>query len=248
MFFNPLEQFQIYPLLTWNGFFLTNSSFILITSLLGSLILFDIIFFSNKQIFFFPKNWQIFIEGIYLILLSILINNVGKKGQKFFPFIFILFSFIIISNLSGLITYSFTVTSHLIITVGLSILVFIGVNIICFKKHNNNMLVLFMPSGISLELAFILVPIEIISYVFKPLSLSVRLFANMMAGHTLLKVIAMFIWTITENEILNFIHIPYIPMILLIVILCLELAVGIIQAYVFTLLICIYLNDAINLH
>jgi len=215
--------------------------------LLGFLICLEMIFSSNKQIFFFPRYWQFLIENIYTTLLSMLIDNVGEKGQKFFPFIFVLFSFVTISNLIGLIPYSFTITSHLIITVGLSILVFIGVNIICFREHGIHMLVLFMPSGTSLALAFVLVPIEIISYVFKPLSLSVRLFANMMAGHTLLKVIAGFAWNMmTLGGVLFIAH--FIPLILLVILFGLELGVGLIQAYVFTLLTCIYLNDAVNLH
>lgn len=251
MFYSPLEQFQIYPLLVWKyGNFdlsFTNSSFIIMIGLLGFIICLEMIFSPNRQIFFFPRYWQILVENIYTTLLSMLTDNVGEKGQKFFPFIFVLFSFVTISNLIGLIPYSFTITSHLIITVGLALLIFTAVDIICFREHGANMLVLFMPSGTSLALAFVLVPIEIISYVFKPLSLSVRLFANMMAGHTLLKVIAGFAWNMmTVGGLLFIVH--FVPLILLVILFGLELGVGLIQAYVFTLLTCIYLNDAVNLH
>ena len=251
MFYSPLEQFQIYPLifLKWGSFDIsfTNSSFIIAGGLFSFLICLDMILSSKKQIYFIPKHWQIFIETIYLALLSMVVDNIGIKGQKFFPFIFTLFIFIFISNLIGLIPYSFTITSHLIVTFGLAIMIFVGVNIVCLKEHGINMLTLFMPSGTSLWLAFVLVPIEIISYIFKPLSLSVRLFANMMAGHTLLKVIAGFSWNIMLSGGILFIG-CYFPLILLVILIGLELGVGIIQTYVFTLLTCIYLNDSVNLH
>jgi len=126
-------------------------------------------------------------------------------------------------------------------------MIFIGVNIICIKEHGKNLLSLFLPKGTSLALAFILVPIEIVSYIFKPLSLSVRLFANMMAGHILLKVIGGFGWTMmTAGGVFFIFH--FIPLSIIVVLFGLELGVGIIQTYVFVLLTCIYLNDAINLH
>jgi ATP synthase subunit 6 len=251
MFFSPLEQFQIYPLISLQfGIFdlsFTNGSFIILIGLFSFLICLEMILSIKKQIYFFPKNWQIFIETIYLALLTMVIDNIGEKSQKFFPFIFILFLFILISNLIGLIPYSFTVTSHLIVTFTLAMMIFIGINIVCIKEHGLNMLTLFIPSGTSLALALVLVPIEIVSYIFKPLSLTVRLFANMMAGHTLLKVIAGFAWTImTAGGILFIFH--FIPLILLVILVLLELGIGIIQTYVFTLLTCIYLNEAVNLH
>jgi len=125
--------------------------------------------------------------------------------------------------------------------------IFIGINIICVKKHGLKFFSLFLPPGTSIALAFLLVPIEFISYVFKPVSLSIRLFANMMAGHTLLKVIAGFAFTLMSNAgILFLVH--YCPLLILIPLIGLELAVALIQSFVFTILICIYINDSINLH
>jgi F-type H+-transporting ATPase subunit a len=121
-----------------------------------------------------------------------LYDNLGNRGSQYFPFVFILFMFVLLSNLIGLIPYSFTITSHLIVTFSLALTVFVGVNIICAKEHGIHMISLFLPPGTSLGLALLLVPIEFVSYLFKPISLGVRLFANMMAGHTLLKVIAGF--------------------------------------------------------
>jgi len=123
---------------------------------------------------------------------NMLFENVGEKSSFFFPYVVSLFIFLLTSNVIGLVPYSFTLTSHLIITFTISFFSFIGINIICVKEHGKNILSLFFPAGSSLLLALLLIPIEIVSYIFRPISLSVRLFANMMAGHTLLKVIAGF--------------------------------------------------------
>ena len=153
----------------------------------------------------------------------------------------------LLSNLIGLIPYSFTITSHLIVTFALALMVFVGVNIICVKEHGLHMVSLFLPPGTSLGLALLLVPIEFVSYMFKPISLGVRLFANMMAGHTLLKVIAGFAWSMMASG--GFLFVAHLlPLFVLVLLVGLELGVAMIQAYVFTILTCIYLNDAINLH
>jgi len=204
--------------------------------------------FIKANIFFLvPSNWQILIESLYEVIAQLLYDNISNEGEKYLPFISVLFSFILIANLIGLIPYSFTITSHLIITFSLSMTVFIGVNIIGFNIYKFKMLSLFIPSNTSFNLALLLVPIEFVSYIFKPISLGVRLFANLMAGHTLLKVIVGFSWSmLLLDDLLFCAHL--IPLIVLIILMGLELAVAIIQAYVFTILTCIYLNDSINLH
>jgi F-type H+-transporting ATPase subunit a len=210
-------------------------------------------FSSNKNylgetsFFFVPNTWQVLLEMIYETISQLLFDNINFEGEKYFPFISVLFTFILFCNLIGLIPYSFTITSHLIITFTLSLSIFIGVNIICIQKYKIHMLSLFIPSNTSFGLALLLVPIEFISYIFKPISLGVRLFANLMAGHTLLKVIVGFSWSmLLLEDLLAFVHV--IPLIILILLVGLELGVAIIQAYVFTILTCIYLNDSINLH
>ena len=222
MFFSPLEQFQIYPLINFQLGFIdlsfTNSSFIISFSIFFLLFCFDFILFSKKLI---PKSWQLLFETIYLALVSMVIDNIGEKSQKFFPFIFSLFFFILISNLIGLVPYSFTITSHLVVTFSLALMIFIAVNIICIKEHGKNLLSLFLPKGTSL--------------------------ANMMAGHILLKVIGGFGWTMMTAGGIFFIS-HFIPLSIIVVLFGLELGVGVIQTYVFVLLTCIYLNDAINLH
>jgi len=190
---------------------------------------------------------QIILESLYLTARDLVRDNVGPEGSRYFPYIFSIFIFILIANVVGLVPYSFTITSHLILTFALALSTVIAINLIGIKKHGWNMLSLFLPPGSSLALAILLVPIEFVSYIFRPISLAVRLFANMMAGHTLLKVIAGFAWVMTSLGFgLWLAH--FIPLIILTLLMGLELAVAVIQAYVFTILICIYLNDAIHLH
>jgi len=250
---SPLEQFEILPLLSLNfgsfDFSITNQTIILF------LVCFFIItlFFaglkpSTNSLFIIPNRWQSIIEGMYMLVLAMVIDNIGgKKNQFFFPLVFTIFFFIISMNLIGLVPYSFTVTSHFIATLALSLAIFIGINIICVKYHKLKLFALFLPSGTSLALAFLLVPIEVISYIFKPLSLAIRLFCNMMAGHTLLKVFAGFAWSLMSfSGVLFIMH--FVPLIILVPLFGLELGVALIQAFVFSLLTCIYLNDALNLH
>ena len=183
---------------------------------------------------------------MYEVSSQLLFDNINKDGEKFFPFISVIFTFVLFSNLIGLVPYSFTTTSHLIVTFTLSLSIFIGVIIIGCQRHKVQMLSVFLPANTSFFLALLLVPIELISYIFKPISLGVRLFANLMAGHTLLKVIVGFSWSLLMLEdLLAVAHI--IPLLILVMLMGLELGVAVIQAYVFTVLTCIYLNDSINL-
>lgn len=256
MLLTPLEQFQIislFPLTFFNlDFSFTNS---LLMSILTLLFFNRIVYFFSSEtnylgketFYLIPNTWQIFVEIIYDTAAQLLFDNINKEGEKYFPYVSMIFIFILFSNLSGLIPYSFTVTSHIIITFALSFSIFIGVNIIGVNRHGFNMLSLIIPANSSFSVALILVPIEFISYLAKPISLGVRLFINLMAGHTLLKVIVGFAWSMLLLEnIISFMHL--IPLIILVVLMVLELAFACIQAYVFTILMCIYLNDSINLH
>ncbi|RLN96714.1 hypothetical protein BBJ28_00006888 [Nothophytophthora sp. Chile5] len=173
--------------------------------------------------------------------------NIGKEGKNFVSLIFVIFLFILLCNLIGMVPYSFTLTSHLIVTFTLALTIYIGFNIIGIKKYKLNFLNLLLPSGASIALVPLLVPIELVSYIFRVISLPVRLFANMMAGHTLLKVIAGFAWSMLNvNSFIFIAH--FIPLILLVLLVGLEIGVAMIQAYVFTILTCMYINDALNLH
>lgn len=258
MLTSPLDQFRIFPIISASfgnlDFSFTNSALILLLAL-GSFLFMVFLFVSpslyltkESGVFLVPNNrWFFLIENLYLTISSLLFDNVGIKGQVYFPFLFVVFVFVLQSNLIGLIPYSFTVTSHIIVTFSLALIVFIGINIVGINIHGVRFLNLFLPAGTALPLALLLVPLEIISFLSKPISLSVRLFANMMAGHTLLKVIAGFAWSMMKGGgLLLVAHI--LPMVVLFLLVGLELGVACIQAYVFTVLSCIYLNDSINLH
>jgi len=252
-FFSPLEQFEIIPLISIYlnvlDFSITNE--VVILSLIFFFV-YSLFIFSTKtetsSFYIIPHRWQIVVEGMFKLILAMIVDNIAsKKGQYFFPFVFTLFCYILMLNLIGLVPYSFTFTSHLIVNFALALFMFIGINIICVRIHGLEFFSLFLPGGTSFVLALLLVPIELISFIFKPISLSIRLFANMMAGHTLLKVIAGFAWSLSGTTgILFLLH--YIPMLILIPLFGLELGVALIQAFVFSILTCIYLNDSINLH
>lgn len=203
---------------------------------------------ASKGFTIVPNKWQLVTESLYKVILSLVVDNIkNKENTKYFPLVFFLFMLIATLNSIGLVPYSFTLTSHLIVTLALSTSIFIGINIVCYRKHKLELFALFLPPGTSTALAFLLVPIELISYIFKPISLSIRLFANMMAGHTLLKVIAGFAFTLLNcTGVLFLIH--YVPLLILVPLFALELGVALIQSFVFSILICIYLNDALNLH
>lgn len=249
--FTPLEQFQIIPVCVFRlgafDFSISNATFIILIGFFGFTNIFYMFIAKDSNLFLVPSRLQFFFELIYETILTMLVDSVGLRAQKYFPFILSVFLFVLIANVIGLVPYSFTVTSHLIVTFALAFGAFVGINIICLKEHGFHIFSLFLPPGSSLGLAFLLVPIELVSYIFRPISLAVRLFANMMAGHTLLKVIAGFSWSMLLSSGLIFCF-HFLPLIILVILMGLELAVACIQAYVFTILSCIYLNDALNLH
>lgn len=249
---SPLEQFEILPVIPVRfgpiDFSISNDFIIG-----GLLIFFLYVYFSalrgpDNSSYIIPGRWQAVIYLIQKLVMNLLTGNVNnKKAELFFPVLFMLFVTILGMNLIGLIPYSFTITSNIMVTFFISLSVFIGINIVCYREHGIHFFSLFLPPGTSLGLAFLLVPIELISYVFKPISLSIRLFANMMAGHTLLKVIAGFAFSLMTASGLTFL-ISYVPLLILVPLYGLELAVAFIQTFVFSILITIYLNDALNLH
>lgn len=242
---NPLEQFQIKTLvpLEAGGYDIsfTNSSAFMIVAIV-SITLFMLIGTSKKALV--PGRWQSLTEMSYELVATMLRDTVGSGGKQFFPFVFTLFMFVLTCNLIGMIPYSFTVTSHIIVTFALAAFVIVGVTILGFAKHGLGYLKLFAPSGVPIPVLFILVPIEIISYLMRPISLSVRLFANMMAGHVMLKVFAGFV--VSLGAIL--IPLGVFPLAFLVALTSLEMLVAVLQAYIFSILTCIYLNDAIHLH
>nr|YP_009500444.1 ATP synthase F0 subunit 6 [Gracilariopsis heteroclada]AXE43606.1 ATP synthase F0 subunit 6 [Gracilariopsis heteroclada] len=245
---SPLEQFEIVTLIPLTFFGLnisvTNSVLFMIFAFLVASFWISLSFYKNNLI---PNNWQLIKEMIYNITASIVQDNLGPKGEFYFPFIFTLHLFLLFCNLIGMIPYSFTVTSHITFTFGLALSIFVGINIIGIQTHGFKFFALFLPRGVPLPIVPLLITIEFLSYIVKVFTLSIRLFANMTSGHTLLKIIAGFAWTmLSAGGLLGVFHI--IPLGLLLALIGLELAIAGLQAYVFTLLTCIYLNDVLEFH
>lgn len=249
MITNPLEQFSIVtviPIRLGNiDISFTNSSLFMFIVIL-TVSLFFILSIANSTLV--PYKWQSVAELLYGFVLSVTQENItGELKNKYFPFIFTLFFFILTSNLLGMIPYTFTVTSHISITFGLSLSIFIAIIIIMVIRHKIESFNTFMAPGCPTILAPILVPIEIVSFFSKPFSLAIRLFANMMSGHSLLKILAGFSWTMLSIGGIFYI-IQLAPLIVVFLITGLELGIACLQAYVFTVLVCMYLRDALYLH
>lgn len=187
-----------------------------------------------------PGRWQSMAELSYVFIANLVKDTVGNEGRAYFPFIFTVFMFVLFGNLFGMVPYGFTFTSHIIVTFTMAIVVFLGVTVIALVKHKLHFFTFFMPPGVPLIMAPLLVPIEIISYLSRPVSLSVRLFANMLAGHTLLKVFAGFVVSLGLFGAF--------PLLFIVALTALEIVIAFLQAFVFTILTCLYLNDALHLH
>jgi len=247
----PLEQFQILSLIPLKifSFDFSITNFLLI-NLLALISFLGFIYYNSSNenylhetsYYFSPNSWQKVIESVSELSAQLVSDTITTDSEKYYPFISVLFNFILFSNLIGLIPYSFTATSHLIVTFTLSFSVFIGINIITFGKYKMKTFSLFLPANTTFFLALLLVPIEFISYIAKPISLGVRLFINLMAGHSLLKVIIGFSWSMLLLENLTSIGL-LLPMIILVILFGLELGVALIQTYVFIILTCIYIQD-----
>jgi F-type H+-transporting ATPase subunit a len=238
---NPVEQFKIQPWVPLEvggvNLSFTNSAFFMV---LAIAVVTAFLTLSVRGRALVPGRWQSLAEVFYEFVANMIRDNVGSEGRKYFPFIFTLFMFVLAGNLLGMIPYTFTYTSHIIVTFGLAVVVFVGVTIIGFVRHGTGYLRMFFPHGAPLATAVILVPIELISYCSRPFSLAIRLFANMTVGHIILKVMAGFVVALGVFGI--------VPMAFLGGVTILEFGIAVLQAYVFTILACIYLHDAIHMH
>ena len=243
MSMNPMHQFQVYRIgpeikLGSINLSFTNASLFMAASSLAIVLL---LYFGTKKKLLIPSKLQLITEMSYSFVAKMINDTAGTNAKAFFPFIFTLFMFVLFCNMIGMLPYSFTVTSHIIVTFVLAAFVFVGVTIVGFIKHGIKYLELFVPKGVPIVLLPLIVVIEIISYLSRPVSLSVRLFANMMAGHTMLKVFGGFVISL---GILG----GWLPLGFSVALTGLEILVAFLQAYVFAILTCIYLNDALNLH
>ncbi|PIR34457.1 MAG: F0F1 ATP synthase subunit A [Alphaproteobacteria bacterium CG11_big_fil_rev_8_21_14_0_20_44_7] len=246
---SPLDQFKIQSYLDLEvaGYDLsfTNSSLFMLLSV-ALVTLFMTVGMSKRSMI--PGRWQSMAEISYEFIASMLKENVGNEGRKFFPFLFTIFMFILFSNILGLIPFSFTATSHIAVTFALALVVFIMMVAVGFIKHGLGFLKFFAPSGIPAWLYPLLIPTEIISFLARPVSLSIRLAAAMTAGHILLKVCAGFIIMLGSAGIFGAIAGVAIPLPILVALIGLELFVAFLQAYIFAILTSFYLHDAIHMH
>jgi F-type H+-transporting ATPase subunit a len=187
-----------------------------------------------------PGRWQSVAEMIYEFVADMVDTNIGQGGRQFFPFIFTLFTFILFANLLGMIPYSYTTTSQIIVTFALAAVVFILVTTIGIVRHGFHFLNLFVPHGVPKVLLLLLVPIELLSYCIRPFTLSIRLFANMLAGHTMLAIFGGFAASVG--------FLAFFPTAIDVLLVGLEFLVAVLQAYVFAILTCLYLGEALHLH
>jgi F-type H+-transporting ATPase subunit a len=242
-----MEQFRVTPLIPLHigGYDVsfTNQALVMCV-IVGLISLFTVMALTKRQLV--PGRMQSIAELTYEFVGNMIHSSAGDAGYRFFPFVFTIFVFVLFANVMGLIPGVFTVTSQIAVTFALAMLVILAVIVTGFIRYGFGFLKLFVPKA-PLVLLILLVPIELISFLTRPISLSVRLFANMLAGHTMLKVFAGFVISLGgAGGILSVLSLA--PMAMIVAISALELLVAALQAYVFAILTCIYLNDALNLH
>ncbi|MAI10339.1 MAG: F0F1 ATP synthase subunit A [Rhodospirillaceae bacterium TMED167] len=238
---NPLAQFVIQPLIPIKlgelDASFTNSSLFMVLTVVAATALMVLAVRPRAAV---PGRWQLLAELSYEFIAKMVSDNIGKEGKPYFSFIFTIFMFVLFGNFLGMLPYSFTFTSHIAVTLTMALVIFVLVTVIALMKHGMHFFSFFLPAGVPIFLAPLMIAIEVISYFTRPFSLSIRLFANMMAGHTLLKVVGGFVFPLGLLGV--------VPVAGLVAITGLEFLIAFLQAYIFTILTCIYINDAIHLH
>jgi F-type H+-transporting ATPase subunit a len=238
---SPLEQFTIERLIPLHiGHYdvsYTNSALVMtVTVVLVTLLLVG----ATRRAALVPTRLQSVAELCYEFIANMIRDNIGGEGRQYFPLVFSIFMFLLFGNLLSMVPYSFTFTGHIIVTFALALFVFAVCTVVAFIRHGVHFFTFFFPSGAPVYMAPLLIPIEILSYLSRPVSLSLRLFANMMAGHTMMAVFAGF--TIALGLF------GFVPLAVNVALFALEIVIVVLQAYVFTILTCLYLSDAIHLH
>nr|CCO62225.1 ATP synthase subunit 6 [Rhodotorula taiwanensis RS1] len=251
IFTSPLEQFEVSPFVSLNApilgglnLSLTNLGFYTLVVLVLAIGV-HVLGSNDRRLV--PSRWSIGLESSYASLHGMVKEQIGSANEVFLPFIYSLFFFIILANLSGNVPYNFTVATSAVVSLGLSFTIFFGVTILGLYRHGVHFFSYFVPAGTPLGMVPLLVLIELISYLARAFSLGVRLFANMVAGHTLLKILSGMLWPILTSGVVMF-FVALLPMAIFLALVGLEIAVSFIQAYVFVVLTCVYLRDAIDLH
>ena len=243
---DALSQFELAPVLGIFGhavgFTQSNAHMLLAAGLIVALMI-----WGTAQRAIIPGRLQALAESSYEFVHGLVVEQIGEEGRRFFPFVFTLFMFILFGNMIGLFPYAFTFTSHIVVTLSLAMVVFVLITVVAIMLHGRKFLGYFFPEGAPVWLAPIIVPVEIVSYLSRPVSLSIRLFANMVAGHVMLKVFATFIVLLGGLGAIG----PFVatlPLALNVALVGFEILVAFLQAYVFAILTCIYLHDAVHLH
>jgi len=246
---SPLDGFEVTSLLSLNapilGYFSINlTNFALYSGIVFFLII-SLHLIGNNENKLLPSRWSFILESFFATISSMVRGQIGR--EIYLPFIYTLFFFVLIANLIGNVPYSFTITSSVILSIGLSVTIFIGVTILGLTKHKLHFFAYFIPSGTPLALVPLLVLIELVSYFARAGSLGIRLFANIVAGHTLLKILSTFLYQMFSGSIILAV-VTLIPFSIFVALIGLELAVSFIQAYILTILVCSYIKDANDLH
>lgn len=243
---DPMHQFMVHTLIPLQiaGYDVsfTNASLFMV---LTTLFLLALLYFGVNPQRLVPSRTQVIIESAYGFIADTLFSNVGENAKGYLPYVFSLFMFISLGNLLGMIPYSFTITSQIVVTFSLAMVVFLAATIIGFIKHGTHYFRLFLPEGIPIYLAPLLIVVEVLSYLARPVTLATRLFVNMVAGHAIMKIFAG-LGVILVGGV--WFPVAILPLGLNVIITAFEIFVCLLQAYVFTILTCIYLNDAINMH
>ena len=243
---DALSQFELVPVLgpigRAVGFSQSNAHMLLAVGLITLLFMVGM---RHRAVV--PGRLQSAAEMLYEFVEGVLIGQVGHEGRRYFPFVFALFMFVLFGNMLGLLPYAFTYTSHIAVTLGLAVLVFLVTTIVALAIHGKKFFGYFFPEGAPLWLAPIIIPVEVVSYISRPISLSIRLFANMVAGHVMLKVFATFIVLIGSLGAVGFVG-AALPLAVNVALIGFEILVAFLQAYVFAILTSIYLHDAVHLH
>lgn len=247
---DPIHQFEIYPIVPIRIFenvdvSFTNSALYMTVAVV---LITAMITLGMRGRALVPGRMQSLAEMFYEFVAGMVRDNAGPDARPYFPFVFSLFTFILFGNLLGMVPGAFTFTSHIIVTFGLALTVFVFVTLLGLLKHGLHFFSFFMPHGAPVALAPILIPIEVLSYLSRPVSLSIRLFANMMAGHTMLKVFAGFSVLLGAGLGAGGYLIGILPVAINVALVGFEILVALLQAYVFSVLTCLYIRDALELH
>jgi len=248
---SPLEQFEVVNLISLNAPILGHLNIALTNLALYTLLVLTIILgfhiLGNNDVKLIPSKWSISLESSFATILSMVREQIGAHNEEFFPLIYSVFFFVIIANLTGNVPYNFTVGTSIIVSLGISITIFIAVTLLALTKHRLYFFSFFVPVGCPLALTPLLTLVELVSYFARAFSLGLRLLANLAAGHTLLKILSTFLAQMFTSSIFMAI-VTIIPFTIFVGIIGLELAVSIIQSYVLSLLFCSYIKDAVELH